>query len=808
MSTIRFVARHRACTVLALAGALAACSGGNGGNGTAPEDGGSDATAEAGGGSDAGQPQGQDGSTDAGSGGDTGGESSDATADSNATADTGADANAEAATDAATDAGTDADDDAEADGGTEPSYLRNDAISGFSFTNNFGTPYDSILAAPLNTTQSAITGGQIVSAPSQLVNSETFTLVANNADIYTALNISASLSASTGLASVNAKTQWATSQQIDTTDLTVLVDLQEAGGAQELIDPTLTPAAAALTPEQFFALYGDRYAAEITTGAEMYCLLTVQTYSEQDKSSLTASLGFSYGASNVSTSFTSTAQTTLASHNVDVSCQYLGYTPKTAITSLSSLLTAANDFYTGQAGTIGNVGTSTLSLLYTSYYGVPGYPGVPAGTAARVVQQAQAAADYLLYQSLVNRDFADYFGSSTYSGLGFFVDMKAFYTASSQYMTAALANSQDPGVAVPTPAADALLSNWKTTPSAASTAGATPSFQTYVLANGIVPMKVSDYDIPLRYAYPDAAGNGTLNGTEYIHTQLVPAVSLGSTTPVNYQLYLINRASSGGGISLEYIWDTGYYFFNNVTGSNGQPEASLVSAAISSFGLTGNLQEPYVVVNKANGLVLTDMGTSVGMDATHFASSASQYWSFYVDSGSKNCSSYVSGGTPSSSVYCTVDGNYPGGACGSGIYAISGQDLTGKTSGYWNVNGSNAVGTSILANGTGGCGQCNHSCSAIECADSSAGGGPSPWDIFFLQAYDGGTTHAIYNYAGTAGLVISPMVTDPTVTGQNTPTPGYGNPSLEEAIEVGGNTGQSNELWVFIPQSNVDSSAQ
>ena len=66
---------------------------------------------------------------------------------------------------------------------------------------------------------------------------------------------------------------------------------------------------------------------------------------------------------------------------------------------------------------------------------------------------------------------------------------------------------------VPTPAADALLSNWVTTPSAGSASGATPSFQTYVLTNGIVPKTLADYDIPLRYAYPDAAGNGELNGT-------------------------------------------------------------------------------------------------------------------------------------------------------------------------------------------------------------------------------------------------------------------------------------------------------
>jgi hypothetical protein len=52
------------------------------------------------------------------------------------------------------------------------------------------------------------------------------------------------------------------------------------------------------------------------------------------------------------------------------------------------------------------------------------------------------------------------------------------------------------------------------------------------------------------------------------------------------------------------------------------------------------------------------------------------------------------------------------------------------------------------------------------------------------------------------------VATDPTVTGANTPIHGYGNAPdggpLTETVQVGGNTGQSNELWVFVPSTKVD----
>jgi hypothetical protein len=691
---------------------------------------------------------------------------------------------------------------------SEPAYLRNDALAGFAYTANFGSPYDSILGAPLDTTQSAIAHGfKTEPAAGQVVASERFQLIANSSDLYSALNVSASLSVSTGLASVNAKTSFAQSTQIDSTDLWVLADFSQMGRTQKIVNPALTEQAAALSPESFYSLYGDRYAAEIVTGAEMFCTVQIQTYSQEDKSELTASLGFSYGASSVSASFSKSSKSSTMNRSVNVTCEYLGFTPKTVITDLPSLLAAANVFQSGGAGTLGDVKTSTLVLLYTSYYGIPGYPGVPAGTAAKVAQQGQIASDYLLYDSLVNNDFSAYYGDSSYSSLPFFAHMKAYRDDLSKFLSASIMSSQSPGVPVPTPSPDGVVTDWVTTKTLSSPSG-TPRFKVYGMGNGVVPKRISDYAIPLRYAYPDASGNGTLNGVSFAPVSPIPSVaSVSSTQPVDYQLYLVHKPGSGGGLWLEYQWDTGTYYFTDVTKSKGAPDAALIHNAITTVGLSGNLASPYVVVSKANGLVMTANGSSP-MTATHFASgNDSQLWEFYLDAGTiiDNCSSYVSpGGPPGTSCANSNNGvvsaaNHP--PCGSLLYGVSSAAIAAKDSGYWEVAGS-ASGSAINSNGGGGCQDCNWGCGAISCDFTSCSGGPVPSDDFFLQPYDSGSTQAIYNFAASAGNVVSYVVTDENQTMQNLPPAGSG-PS--ENIVVGANNGHANQLWAFIPSTNVDS---
>jgi hypothetical protein len=707
------------------------------------------------------------------------------------------------------DAGLDATQDSAEAGSvaTEPSYLRNDAIAGFAYTANFGSPYDSILAAPLNTTQSAIdTSYTTAPAASQFEANNMFALVANSADLYSALNISTSLSVSAGLASVSAKTDFARSTQIDSTDLWAVVDLSEQGPTTKIVNPALTPQAAALSAEQFFALYGDRYAAEIVTGAEMFCTLQIHTTSQQDKSSLAISLNVGYGASSASGTFTSDSVTKIGTHSTTVRCGYVGFKPGDGgvPTTLAALLGAASDFQGGNASTLGDVSTSALYILYTSYYGIPGYPGVPAGTAARVTQQTQLASDYLLYNSLVQNDFAAYYADSNYSNQSFFKDMKAYRDGLSAFITASISNSLNPGVAAPTPAADGLITNWSTTSALTSPAGSDPQYTVYQISNGIVPKTISDYAIPLRYAYPDSSGHGTLNGTTFAPISPVAVVGQ-KQQALDVPLYMTsNKSGIGTGPWLEYQWDTGTYFLPGTTDSTGAqtvPVAPQVNAALA-FGLSGDVKRQYVVVSKANGFVMTDNGGSAQMTATHLSVDSAttsvvpgQTWEFYLDSGNviDNCATYVApkststaanGCSQSSNAVANQATNPP---CGSLLYGIS-----ALHTGYWENTGSGFV-----ANGGGGCDYCDWNCGSFHCPYSGCGGGPVPNDTFFLEPFDNGTTQAIYNFQGSNGGATAYMEADLSQTATNPNS----NKVLSETPPIGG---YGNELWVFIPAANVD----
>jgi hypothetical protein len=708
---------------------------------------------------------------------------------------------------------TNAADASDATDGGEPTYLLTDSTSGFAYTASLGSPYDSILAAPLDTMQSALAPGFATgSVLAPIVAPQKFQLIASSADLYAALDISASLGVSPGLASVNAKTAFVKGTGLDSTDLWVLADFSQMAATQKAVSPTLSAQAAALGPDQFYAQYGDRYAAEIEIGAEMFCAVRIPTSSQKDKSDLTAALGFAYGTSSVSSTFASAAPNATNGRNIAVSCGYLGFAPKAAVTDLPTVLAFATAFQSGDAASLGTVSTSTLALLYTSYYGMPGYPGVPAGAAARVAQQGPLASDFLLYDSLVTHDFAAYYADSTVSGVAFLAHMKAYRDGLSTFLTSSIASSLNPSAA-PTSFADGVITDWLPTKTLSSMAGTTPQFEAYGMQAGVVPKRFSDYTIPLRYAYPDASGHGTLKGVTFAPVSPVPwATSVSSKQPVDYPLYLVNVPGAGGGLRLEYQWDTGTYGFPNVTNAQGAPDPTMIASAITGFALSGNLMASYVVVSKANGLAMTDNGGS-GMTATHFApTNKSQLWEFYLDAGNvdRNCGTYVAPGGPAgngcattNNVVTSVSGNPP---CGSLLYAISLAAIGNGNPGYWQINGG--VGSAVISGGGGGCSDCDWGCGVfpavpIPCANTNCGGGPVPTDDFFLEPYDKGSTQAIYNYAGSQGGAVSFVVTDPTATSANLP-PAVGSGS--EPIVVGPDNGNANALWVFIQSTNVDTS--
>ncbi len=572
------------------------------------------------------------------------------------------------------------------------------------------------------------------------------------------------------------------------------------------MSPTLSATAAAMSPEAFYATYGDRYAAQIVKGAEVFCAIRIPTTSPQDKSTLAATLGFSYGSSNASSAFATAVTSAMSGRAAaSVSCGYLGFAPSTLITSLSGVLSAASAFQSGMASTLGTVTPAPIDLVYTTYYGLPGYPGVPAGIATLVAQEAPLGPEFLLYDSLVTNDFSAYYQDANDSGLAFFEDMKGYHDALQTFLSASITNSLSPAAPVPTPAADGVITDWMPTSTLASTGTAAPQYTVYGIPNGVLPKHVVDYAIPLKYAYPTATGGGVLEGVTFPPvTPVQPAASTTSKAPLTYPLYVVKKPGAGAP-TLEYQWDAATYLIANATNAAGAPSAAAVSSAITAFGLTGNLTGEYVVVNKATGLVMTDNGTSTGITATHLANGdKSQLWEFYVDAGGDivNCASYVpppAADTPG--VGCAVSNNGVTSApnnppCGSLIYGISAADIASMTQGYWSVASPGAAGTAIDAVGGGGCDRCNWNCSSVHCEYSACSGGPEPNNDFFLQPYDNGSTQAIYNFAASLGNVVSYAVTSTT---QSAAT--LTNQPLVVATAI---SGYPHELWVFIPSTNVD----
>jgi hypothetical protein len=315
--------------------------------------------------------------------------------------------------------------------------------------------------------------------------------------------------------------------------------------------------------------------------------------------------------------------------------------------------------------------------------------------------------------------------------------------------------------------------------------------------NGIVPKKFSDYAIPLRYAYPaDAAGDGTLRGTTFPPISTIPPVAtLSSTALIDYPLYLVSKGAAAYG--LEYQWDTGTYYFPYGTSlpDAGTVNPTTVDGDILSLALSGDMSAADIIVNKASGLVLTDNGANSAMTVTHFANTTSQQWLFDLDSGGGNCGTYVAPSGPTA-VACSNTGNTPNAPpnCGSLIYAASKAGIAYPLR-YWNAP---SAGQPAYANGGGGCADCNWTCGGPPCVNSGCGGGPYPTGTFFLQAYDSGGTRAIYNFAGSNGGAVEYLVTDPSQT----------LPANSVTVLGGGNviTGNANQLWAFIPFTNVDPS--
>jgi hypothetical protein len=553
------------------------------------------------------------------------------------------------------------------DGGSTslvPGYLKSVATSSLVYTTNFGSPYDSILGAPMQVTQSAIAPGFKTEPGLGLVGS-TYTLqeVDTTQDLYSALNVSGSLSVMGAVNSASAKMSYAQSTTIDTSKVYIFVDATAAGLTEQISNAQLSSAAAALSASDFYALYGDRYAAQIVTGAEFFGMIEVSTTSEEDKRTLQASLQLTYGPATLTGSTEQDLMTKLTGHQVKVTANAVGATVPPIGDTVESFLSAASNFLKAYATDGGaNTSTQALNIIYASYYGLAGYPGVPAGTDVKVSQHAQAVSDYLLYNSLVQNDFAAYYTDTNYNTLPFLTGMKSYRDALGSYLTASLANSQSLP-ALPAPAASGKIETYTTSSATAKPngAGASPQFVVHTIDNGFIPKRLSDYEIPLRYIR--YSGPSTINGANF--AALVPMQSSQSATvatPLIYQLYPVNKAASGAAanLALSYQWDTGTYMipggFSAATATSGPaPDPTQIASLLEGSGFkiydpgSGIQPNEFVLLNKATGLALTDHAGAIAT-LEHFNSAnasgttPTQIWGFGLACSPGVTTPWASGG--------------------------------------------------------------------------------------------------------------------------------------------------------------------
>lgn len=132
------------------------------------------------------------------------------------------------------------------------------------------------------------------------ITSIEFNRIESEEDLSKALQIDASASARFGLFSADARMTFASAQKIHTYSLFTYLYVNVQRNYREIVDAHMSPDAAVLRvkPDQssFRSAYGDAYVVGERSGGELFVVIEIKSRSQDDKSSLDASLSGSYGA--------------------------------------------------------------------------------------------------------------------------------------------------------------------------------------------------------------------------------------------------------------------------------------------------------------------------------------------------------------------------------------------------------------------------------------------------------------------------------------------------------------------------------
>jgi hypothetical protein len=147
------------------------------------------------------------------------------------------------------------------------------------------------------------------------------TLLEHSSDLEKSLKVSAAASASWGVASVDAKTEFAESSKLELSHVYMLAATTVFNAPILVKNPTLKPDAAdtlKLNPTRFRARCGDAFVSSVTTGGAYYGVLDIATSSKEDSQSIKASLSASYSTFKVAADFENSVKNIVKDKQVQV----------------------------------------------------------------------------------------------------------------------------------------------------------------------------------------------------------------------------------------------------------------------------------------------------------------------------------------------------------------------------------------------------------------------------------------------------------------------------------------------------------
>jgi hypothetical protein len=486
-----------------------------------------------------------------------------------------------------------------------PAYLRTPASSTFMSGVELGSPFDSITHAPkpmgVSAGKAIAPGFVVADAPGQLQARATIRRIQTANELYSAMEVSASISVGKGVFGASASVDFARSIKINSEYLYLLVEASARGRIQRVSNAALTEEAKKLSPEVFYSLYGDRFASALVMGQQIFGIIEIRTKSIEQKESLAVSLGVSYGASSLSSSVKQTLEQKSSEVETHVIAGALGTTPPVS-DDLDVFLQAVDAKFTAFATAQSDPGTQTLAFEYTPYAGMAGYPGLPVGIEAKVAEHQRAVTEAVLYGSLVS----DYTLAGYDMTSPLFAGMKTHAASLSDYLTKSVELSPNLPPLPVVPATSAFTTFAKVVVAEYPA----HAFNVHEYANGFVPKRLRDYEIPYRYLRDGAYDGVTFDPLTVNHA--IPAY-LTDQVPTLETWRTAHADGTGPHPCLSYRWDDGTSFFVvDQRDGTGVRDPALVGLAIQAQpaddGAAGESNKRFVMINAASGLALSRQG--------------------------------------------------------------------------------------------------------------------------------------------------------------------------------------------------------